>query len=50
MANLTLQDIYDTVAQNAYTTPEYTTTQFLKDIHRITQDFWSEVVGLRKAD
>lgn len=50
MANLTLQDIYDTVAQDAYITPEYTTTQFLKDIHRITQDFWSEVVWLRKAD
>lgn len=44
MANILLSDIYDTVAQDAYTTPEYDTDQFLKDIHRVTQDFWSEVV------
>jgi len=50
MANILLSDIYDTVAQDAYTTPEYDTDQFLKDIHRVTQDFWSEVVWLRKAD
>lgn len=50
MANILLSDIFATVAQDAYTTPEYTSTQFLKDIHRVTQDFWSEVVGLRKAD
>jgi len=46
---ITLQDLYDRVIlQLNIETTRYTTVMFLKDIHYIVQDFWSEVVKKNK--
>lgn len=49
MAALTVNSLYNRVVAQAYTTSDYTSTLFLEDLHIITQDFWSEVVSLQKA-
>lgn len=49
MANLTINDIYNEVVQQAYTPPEYTSAVFLRHANIITQKFWNRVVNRRKA-
>lgn len=49
MAALTVNSLYNRVVAQAYTPSEYTSALFLEDINIITQDFWSEVVSLQKA-
>lgn len=49
MAALTVNSLYNRVVAQAYTPSDYTSTLFLEDLNIITQDFWSEVVSLQKA-
>lgn len=49
MAVLTVNSLYNRVVAQAYTPSDYTSALFLEDLNIITQDFWSEVVSLQKA-